>query len=387
MVSKRIAREQQIAVFGESGSGKTVLISSFYGLAMEGLLSGADRFDLLANDAADGRRLHQNYLGMKNSAVLPPATRFSKTSYSFAIRPKRGAHPPKAGTAEELRLVWHDYPGEWFEQEPDGPTEAKRRIDTFRALIGSDVAMILVDAQKLLDNAGEEERYLKALLTGFSQTLLQQRDDVLEDGKPFAVFPRVWTIALSKADLLPDMDVVRFRDLVVEKAGTEINKLQGVLREFVEAPEALSVGDDFVRLSSARFEPEKIEISKRIGVDLILPIAAMLPFSRYIRWAAAMKGGGAVAERLLAFAVPIAALVGKLKLPAPLARLGGPIAAFAGFVGPGLGAAAAEFAGKKVRGLHDDARARHDFLAETLTAFELDLDRGVDEKVLLRSRE
>ncbi len=35
MQEKKSALEQHIAVFGESGSGKTVLVSSFYGAAQD----------------------------------------------------------------------------------------------------------------------------------------------------------------------------------------------------------------------------------------------------------------------------------------------------------------------------------------------------------------
>jgi ABC-type lipoprotein export system ATPase subunit len=45
-------REQQIAVFGESGSGKTVLLSSFYGPAQESSLDSESSFDLIADDTA-----------------------------------------------------------------------------------------------------------------------------------------------------------------------------------------------------------------------------------------------------------------------------------------------------------------------------------------------
>ena len=37
-------------------------------------------------------------------------------------------------------------------------------------------------------------------------------------------------------------------------------------------------------LSSAKFEPNRIEVTERIGLDLVLPLAAMLPFERHIRW-------------------------------------------------------------------------------------------------------
>lgn len=387
MEQNKVAREQQIAVFGESGSGKTVLLSSFYGLAVEQLLSGTEQFDVLAVDSAQGRRLHQNYLGMKNSAALPMTSRFAATSYAFSIKRKPGAAARvRRNVPEELRLVWHDYPGDWFEEEPSEPEEAKRRINTFQALLSSDVALVLVDGQKLLDNAGEEERYLKHLLTGFSTQLLKLRDNLLQDGKPLVTFPRIWLMALSKADLLPDMNVIDFRDLLVEKAGAELNKLQGVIATFVEVPEALSVGDDFVLLSSAQFEPEKIEVTKRVGLDLILPIAAMLPFSRFVRWALTMRKGAKVADHLLRNAKPVADFIGNDRLRALLARLPGPINNVVALIGPFLMQTVLDLVGTKVLDMHEEAKAKHDFLAETLTGFQLELDRGDGEKVLLRSR-
>ena len=255
----------------------------------------------MADDIGQGTRLHRNYLGMRDSARLPEPTRFSATSYSFSVKLKDGsdAKATKARPFDALRLVWHDYPGEWFEQDVSGPEEAQRRVDTFRSLLGSDVALLLVDGQRLLDNAGEEERYLKSLLANFRNGLLSLKDDLLEDGKPLVEFPRIWMMALSKADLLPDLDVFGFRDLLIEKAGEDIDELRKVLAGLVEASDALSVGEDFVLLSSAKFDADKIEVTERVGLDLILPLAAMLPFERHVRWAQAKQIPGKVAENLL----------------------------------------------------------------------------------------
>jgi len=387
MKQNKVAREQQIAVFGESGSGKTVLLSSFYGLALEQELAGTERFDVLAADSAQGRRLHQNYLGMKNSASLPMGDRFSATSYAFAIKRKPGlANKSKKNANEELRLVWHDYPGEWFQQEPSIPEEAVRRVETFRGLLGSDVAMVLVDGQRLLDHAGEEDRYLKSLLTNISTQLLKLRDDLLVDDERLVRFPRIWLMALSKADLLPETDVTMFRDLLVEKVGKELNNLQEVLSTFVEAPEALSVGEDFVLLSSAQFEPEKIEVTKRVGLDLVLPIAAMLPISRYLPWAQTMKKSAEVAKHLIGTVAPVSGLLSSAKVVALIGRLPAPIALAATAMSPLLGKSAVEFATSKVDDLHVQATENHDFLTETLTGFQMELNRGEDEKVLLRGR-
>lgn len=178
---QRAPVKQQIAVFGESGSGKTVMLSSFYGATQEPQYLRKSLFSVSADDIGKGARLHKNYLGMRDSARRPEANRFSATSYSFSVRLNEfsdrlnegsDAKAMKARPFDALRLVWHDYPGEWFEQDVSGPEEAQRRVDTFRSLLGSDVALLLVDGQRLLDNSGEEERYLKSLLTDFRNGLL-----------------------------------------------------------------------------------------------------------------------------------------------------------------------------------------------------------------------
>ena len=130
-------------------------------------------------------------------------------------------------------------------------------------------------------------------------------------------------MALSKADLLPDLDVFKFRDLLIDKACDDLDELRKVLAGLVEARDALSVGEDFVLLSSAKFDADRIEVTKRIGLDLILPLAAMLPFERHIRWAQAKQIPGKVAENLLGGAGALAAvLIGSEgKLPGPIGHL------------------------------------------------------------------
>jgi hypothetical protein len=162
-------REQHIAVFGEAGSGKTVLVSSFFGPTQEGSYAN-ELWDLVADDTGQGNRLYQNYLGMRDRATAPLQTRFNATTYIFSVKLKGGGNSAaKKQPFDTLRLACHDYPGEWFEESPSSEEEANRRIDTFRSLLGSDVALFLVDGQKLLDYHGEEERYLKSLMTNFRQ--------------------------------------------------------------------------------------------------------------------------------------------------------------------------------------------------------------------------
>ena len=373
------ALEQHIAVFGEGGSGKTVLVSSFYGATQEPHHRKQSLFHVVADDIGQGARLHKNYLGMKNSARVPAPTRFSATSYSFSIKLKDGSDRAKARPFDALRLVWHDYPGEWFEEDVSGPEEARRRVDTFRSLLSSDVALLLVDAQRLLDNAGQEERYLKSLFANFLNGLLSLKDDLLEDGKPLVEFPRIWVLGLSKSDLLPDMDVYAFRDLLIEKAADDLDQLREVLAGLVEAEDALSVGEDFVLLSSARFDADRIEVTERKGVDMVLPLAAMLPFERHVRWAQAKQLQGKVVESLLRGAGPLAAVLVGTK-----SRFLGPVGLLLNIVGPSV-AEAAGLAGDKLQEANAEALAKQDNLRATLTRFALDLDRGEEERILLRS--
>jgi hypothetical protein len=389
------ALEQHIAVFGESGSGKTVMLSSFYGATQEPQYLQKSLFHVVADDIGQGARLHRNYLGMRDSARLPMVTHFSATSYSFSVKLKDGsdAKAMKARPFDALRLVWHDYPGEWFEEDVRGPEEAQRRVDAFRSLLGSDVALLLVDGQRLLDNSGDEERYLKSLLTNVRNGLLSLKDDLLEDGKPLVEFPRIWIMALSKSDLLPNLNVFKFRDLLIEKACDDIDELRKVLAGLVEGSDAMSVGEDFMLLSSAKFDADKIEVTKRVGLDLILPLAAMLPFERHVRWAQAMHVRGKVVENLLSGAGALAAALIGAKGKRPGARIGklpGPIGPLANLVGFTLLEEvlndAAKLAGDKLREINSEALAKQDYLTATLTSFRMDLDKGEEEQILLRSR-
>lgn len=373
--------EQHIAVFGESGSGKTVLVSSFYGAMQEPDFLKTSLFDVTADDPGQGHRLHANYLGMKDSARRPDPTRFSSTPYAFSVKLRdKSARGNRSKPFDAMRLVWHDYPGEWFEQDVSGTEEAQRRVATFKSLLGSDVAVLLVDGQRLLDNAGEEDRYLKSLLASFRTGLLRLGDQLLEDGKPLVRFPRIWILALSKADLLPDLDAFGFRDLVISKASEDLAELRKVLEGFVDSPDALAVGEDFLRLSSAKFEPNSIKVADRIGLDLILPVAAMLPFERHVQWVRKRQIGAKVAEELLEGAGALAAVViGKAKFAGPK----GIVAAFLGTKGANV---AADLGVEQLKKINSAALAKHDYMAAVLTRFGLDLEDGEDKRVLLMSR-
>lgn len=380
--------DQEIAVFGESGSGKTVLLSSFYGAAQEPEFLNTSDFQLIPESTEQGLILQQIFLGMKNDGEVPQSNKLKAHEYSFKVKltGKGTGDTQSQGPFDALRLVWHDYPGEWFTQDIENPDIAQRRVDAFRSLLSADVAVLLVDAQRLIDYAGEEERYLKSLFWNFRTGLLNLKEDILEDGQRLTEFPRVWVLALSKADLLPDMNVITFRDLVIGKAGEDLTHLGAAVSEFVDTPEALSLGQDFVLLSSAKFEPEKIVVSKRVGLDLLLPISAILPFERHLKWAQMIKLPANVLQNLLGEGSLVAgialAFLFKKDLRGPLGLIQ---KAVTSLIGRQVMIETMNKAQEKIAEINRDASVKHDALSGILARFDRDLKRGEAEKVLFRS--
>lgn len=389
-MAKRKKLEQHIAVFGESGSGKTVMLSSFFGAMRQPGLAAERHFSLVANKPAQGTRLLQRYFEMKDKAEVPLSNRHRADTYEFSLQLARaqGGGGGKPQHFDAVKLFWHDYPGEWFEQDVNGETEAERRVELFRKLLVSDVALLLVDGQKLRENAGEEERYLGKLFGNLSNCLLAMKDDLLEEGAPLVQFPRIWVLALSKADLLPEMTVSAFEQLVTREAGHHLNELRFVIQGFVKGDEALAIGEDLLLLSSAKFEPGKIDVNRRVGIDLLLPLAAMLPFERHLQWARAKKIPTQVARELLKntdkifYALAAASgMLTKLKLPGPLKAA----AIFvAGIVSSGAASEIVDMADSKLEEAYENARKKNDDLGAILTKFRIDLNRAEHDDVLLR---
>lgn len=388
-MGKRIL-DQHIAIFGESGSGKTVLLSSFYGLMRQQEMFEKTRLDVVADDQGQGDRLMQSYLSMSKEGRVPPANRFTTLPYSFTANFDHTGASNKSGKYDALRFIWHDYPGEWFQETPSTEEELLERAETFRTLLASDVAIVMVDGERLAAAAGDEERYLKLLFTNIRNGLLPVVEQI-EGGKGLKRFPRIWMFALSKADLLPAMTANDFRDLVVLKAAYEVDQLRRSLQRVVYGEDAIAVGEDFVLLSSAKFSREAIDVDQRIGVDLVMPIASMLPVERFVRWVQQKHFAVGVVRTLLGGASTVAVVIGVVVgFAARFVKADGRIAAIAQFIAQAVSREQIEALTKlvddKLVNVVEDATAQGDYLRAALAQFRIDLEAGEQQGVLLRSK-
>ena len=133
--------------------------------------------------------------------------------------------------------------------------------------------------------------------------------------------------------------------------------------------------------SDLRFDAEAIRVSDRVSVDLIHPMAAILPLERHARWAALKDLPGKLADGLLGSVDGLAAaLVGVKKLPLP-----GPAGFLVKLVTPDLVKAASGLAGGKLKEHNAAALKRQEHAAATLSGFQLALERAEQDKVLIRS--
>jgi len=148
-------------------------------------------------------------------------------------------------------------------------------------------------------------------------------------------------------------------------------------------------------------------VNERKGVDLILPVASMLPLERLASWlekamipakvlSTMADGAAAIAPVLTAGkAFDVAQIVAKLGKVGPLVAKAGPMAAKLGPLAAkaNMGAAAipalivaVKMAEPRLKELNEQAKESHDCLTATLTQFKLDLDQGEKDGVLFKGK-
>ncbi|MBE6372043.1 MAG: hypothetical protein E7055_08210 [Lentisphaerae bacterium] len=268
--------EQHVALFGESGCGKTTLLTVFYGYQQAVKFQKEAGYRLLADDLTQGQNLLSSFYNITTKPIAP--TRLTSREYSFTIR-------PEGASQDAGRLVWHDYPGEWW-TETKTEEEQKDKEETFLSLISSDVALFLVDGAKLKIQG---DKYIKYLFCNFRDEISRLKNyPTLKAKFPLTHFPRIWLICLAKSDIMPNVTAEDFKKRILSVANEELQAVKQEIREIIEEPELFNLGDDYLLLSAAEYD-EKNEsikdIEKRKGVDLIAPIAFTVPVKRSLWWA------------------------------------------------------------------------------------------------------
>ncbi len=281
--------EHHLAVFGESGSGKTTLLTSFYGHQQAATFKAANGYSLLAKDTGQGVKLLSSYLRLEED-LLPPTTRFQDAEYDFAVN-VHGLPDPAA------RLVWYDYPGEWWTETQMGEVHDRKK-DTFSRLIQSDVSFFLIDGAKFHESRGA---YITRLFASFRDELMRHKDHLIKDGQKLGQFPKIWIICMSKADLFDGYRAENLRGDVLKTAEQELKLLRDEIASMVSEPEVVSLGEEFLLLSSASFDRETNRVTdakKTFGVDLIAPIAMLSPLTHAYRRAQMCAKGPIAAKNV-----------------------------------------------------------------------------------------
>ena len=290
-IRRRSALHRRVAVFGESGSGKTMLLTTFYGHQQAARFKAANGYWLTANDAGQGQGLLAAYFRLEHDR-LPPTNRFKYTAYNFTFRVRDLQQPV-------VFVQWFDYPGEWWTDSPK-EEEQQRKKDLVTRLVQSDIAFFLVDGQKFRKDGGN---CLRRLFAQFRDELTRHRTILLPSNRrKLARYPSIWVICLSKADLFDGYTVEDFRKQVLQHADAEIRCLIEDLRSMVKEPDLVSIGEEYLLLSSAEFDPESQHVKnpvQTIGIDLIAPISLSAPTHHARRLAQARHQRAGVLKRLV----------------------------------------------------------------------------------------
>lgn len=250
--------EIRMALFGQSASGKTTLLSSYFGNQQRNSFEEIHGYRLVADDISVGNQLLARYYRMEKGEFPLGTEQFVEYEFGMKIRDL-----PESS----LRIVWYDYPGGWWERSPKDASEAQARRAALAKLLTCHVGIILIDGMRYQT---EGLPYVWQLLDQFTAEARRISDDFAADGQPLSTFPKEWILAVSKADLLPDeLTAEAICKNVIAGAADQI---AGVGR----AVNATSFGHQFLLLSAVQGDGSRVVDAHRyVGLQLVAPVAVL----------------------------------------------------------------------------------------------------------------
>lgn len=260
----------RLAFFGESGSGKTALVSSYFGYQQRHSFEQTHGYRLNAANTRDGNVLLRNYYGMQEG-VFPPQTVSRWYTFQFDLKASGLSRPA-------VRVEWIDYPGGWWGNVPADLDEQQQRQACILKLLTAQVGILIVDGASYRRHGA---RYLRALLEHFTAEVRGwQRGLVAGPGGEHITVIENWIVALTKADLFPqDYTAERFAKAVIKETMDELNELGEAL---YGKPQQF--GTRFMLLSAAQGEPNQPQrvasVEHTIGLELLAPAALWIELER-----------------------------------------------------------------------------------------------------------
>lgn len=255
----KIQQEIQIALFGQSASGKTTLLASYFGNQQRNSFEKEHGYRLAAKDTSMGNKLLSRYYKMEEEGEFPLGTvTFEEYHFNFMVH--NIAEP-------SFKIVWHDYPGGWWENSPKDKNEEQVRREAFKNLLKSHVGILLIDGEKYHRHG---KSYVNPLFDQFKNEIRNIKDSLASDGNPIADFPKQWIIAISKADILPES--MTAEDICKKIVMSSSDQLAGL----AEAVDSKDFGCQYMLISSAIGKDKKvINAHQYIGIQLIAPVALL----------------------------------------------------------------------------------------------------------------
>lgn len=253
-------QEIRIALFGQSSSGKTTLLASYFGNQQMNSFEKEHGYRLAVEDTAKGNRLLSKYYKMEKGEFPLGTATFEEYHFNFKVH---------GLTEPSFKIVWYDYPGGWWENTPKDEEEKSVRREAFKNLLQSQVGILLVDGVQY-NNSGIS--YVNYLLDQFKNEIRNIKDSLASAGSPMTDFPKQWIIALSKADILSESATAEdFCKKTVSDGNDQLEGLANAINLNLK-----DFGCQYMLISSVKGNDNKvINAHQYIGIQLIAPVALL----------------------------------------------------------------------------------------------------------------